>query len=916
MGKRNGYLPETPVFNGTTNVRVASRQRRWRLAIFISVFCVDLLFALLLYSTVHFWSDKNDFSLSGLWHSLTCFTTDTLDLVLLSLLRLGSLSGLSYYGSVLACVEAVDKEKKVKGSSKPQHSQQPTNRNNTSKVYSRAAGANINGESHPNGKLLENGSLKEPLLSKKDSVAVKAPASFYQEWFAGSSRKDAVFLVVFLLCTGFQAYVGAKCVGFSFDTLHRLFNVRLEIWQSILMGTTVLWINAESSMLTRVVDSNRVLSRAHFLNAKHTAQDLEGSRIIIGAINNVNSVEAEEGTLRGDKGVREEQEVDQTSYLMRAVSLARNECLLLSCAFFCLMVSSVSSLILPNYQGRILDHVIQGAVALFRRDVILLIVFSLVTGLFEAVRNLSFTVVSKRVLKTLQDKLFTGIVIQDIAYFDGTTSGELTSRLTNDVSSMAEPVNWMLSALLRNLLALGGGFAMCFIISWKLSMLAFTTMAPIMHITAVYSRWSRELNRKRYALLAEANSSAAEALGNIRTVRAFSTEDVEIDRFKSKTLAAMRKGVGDSFAYAGAVAINDWLDLGASVLILWYGGVLVMDNRLSIGRLITFQLYWNQIQGAYKGIMSVLMSLTRAAGAAQRVLSLVDALPDIDPNAGTMVSHLDGAIKLEAVHFAYQMRPEHPVISGVNLDVGRGDVCALVGRSGGGKSTIVHLLMRFYDPTQGRILLDGWDLRDLNLKSVHKQMGLVAQDTQMFAGSIEENITYGLPSVDRDAMERAAKSANAHDFILRFPEGYATRVGERGVRLSGGQRQRVAIARMLLRQPKILLLDEATSSLDTESEASVQQALDRLIGEGGRTIVLVAHRLSTVRNANNIAVLDKGALVEQGTHEQLLEIKDGVYEKLVRRQLNKVSNRILDDPETDDTSDDINILLDDTSSHT
>jgi ABC-type multidrug transport system fused ATPase/permease subunit len=284
--------------------------------------------------------------------------------------------------------------------------------------------------------------------------------------------------------------------------------------------------------------------------------------------------------------------------------------------------------------------VIQGAVALFKRDVILLIVFSLITGLFEAVRNLSFTVVSKRVLKTLQDKLFTGIVIQDIAYFDGTTSGELTSRLTNDVSSMAEPVNWMLSALLRNLLSLAGGFGMCFFISWKLSMLAFTTMAPIMHITAVYSRWSRELNRKRYALLAEANSSAAEALGNIRTVRAFSTEDVEIDRFKSKTLAAMQKGVRDAFAYAGAVAINDWLDLGASVLILWYGGVLVMNNRLSVGRLITFQLYWNQIQSAYKGIMSVLMSLTRAAGAAQRVLSLVDALPDIDPNAGTMVCSL------------------------------------------------------------------------------------------------------------------------------------------------------------------------------------------------------------------------------------------------------------------------------------
>ncbi|CAK9235108.1 unnamed protein product [Sphagnum troendelagicum] len=917
MGKRNGYLPETPVFKGTTNVSLALRQRKWRLAIFVSVCCLDLLFATLLYITVHLSNKKDPFSLRGLWYSLTCFTTDTLDLVLLSLLRVGSLSGLSYYGSVLASAEAVEKEK---GKGSKLQSKLLSNAITSKVLHSNADANTSNGykSSFPNGNgKLENGSLKEPLLSRKDSVAVKAPTTFYQEWFAGSSRKDAVLLVVFLLCTGFQAYVGAKCVGFYFNkTVEKLFHVRLEIWQSILMGATVLWINAESSMLTRIVDSNRVLSRALFLNAKRTAQDLEGSRISIGSNNNVNSVEAEEGTLRGDKGVREEQDVDQTSYLMRAVSLARNESLLLACAFFCLMVSSVSSLILPNYQGRILDHVIQGAVALFKRDVILLIVFSLITGLFEAVRNLSFTVVSKRVLKTLQDKLFTGIVIQDIAYFDGTTSGELTSRLTNDVSSMAEPVNWMLSALLRNLLSLAGGFGMCFFISWKLSMLAFTTMAPIMHITAVYSRWSRELNRKRYALLAEANSSAAEALGNIRTVRAFSTEDVEIDRFKSKTLAAMQKGVRDAFAYAGAVAINDWLDLGASVLILWYGGVLVMNNRLSVGRLITFQLYWNQIQSAYKGIMSVLMSLTRAAGAAQRVLSLVDALPDIDPNAGTMVSHLEGEIKLEAVHFSYQMRPEHSVISGVNLEVGRGDVCALVGRSGGGKSTIVHLLMRFYDPTRGRILLDGWDLRDLNLKSVHKHMGLVAQETQMFAGSIEENIMYGLSSCNREDMEEAARYANAHDFILRFPEGYATRVGERGVRLSGGQRQRVAIARMLLRRPKVLLLDEATSSLDTESEALVQQALDRLIGEGGRTIVLVAHRLSTVRNADNIAVLDKGALVEQGTHEQLLTKKDGVYEKLVRRQLHKASNPILDDLGAEDTSDNISTLLDDTSSHT
>ncbi|CAI5946610.1 unnamed protein product [Closterium sp. NIES-65] len=440
-------------------------------------------------------------------------------------------------------------------------------------------------------------------------------------------------------------------------------------------------------------------------------------------------------------------------------------------------------------------------------------------------------------------------------------------------------------------------------------------------------------------------------------------------------VGGMWVGRTDALAYSGAVSINSWLDLGASVLILWwvgsavvcwgyvggmwvgrtyggvlvteghmrldqliafqlcwnliqyggvlvmeghmrldqliafqlywnliqsgYGGVLVMEGHMRLGQLIAFQLYWNLIQSGYQSIMSVLMSLTKASGAAQRVLSLIDSLPDIDPDAGTKVSTLQGSIRMEDVHFHYQMRPDHPVLkgvlatflgvsfhvdpgqvlamvghSGVSLHVDPGQVLALVGRSGGGKSTVVHLLMRFYDPVQGRIVMDGRDLRELNLRSVHAHMGLVAQDTQMWACSIEENIAYGLPSYTRAEVEEAAKHANAHDFITKFPEGYATRVGERGVRLSGGQRQRIAIARMLLRRPRVLLLDEATSALDAESEALVQGALDRLIAEGGRTIVLVAHRLSTVRNADSICVLEGGRVAEHGTHEQLLEIRE------------------------------------------
>eukprot|EP00850_Spirogloea_muscicola_P007655 SM000039S14485 [mRNA] locus=s39:386760:390769:+ [translate_table: standard] len=697
------------------------------------------------------------------------------------------------------------------------------------------------------------------------------------------------------------------------------------------MGSAVLWINLESVLVSRVVDDAGILGRACALAAKK-AEESSRTRpsdgapldVVVGAngpvrASNTDPVSAaallKEGRLRGDKGVRVERDVNQRSYLMRAVALARQELFVISIGFMCLGVTSTSGLILPHYQVLLPAKLWQdprpgdqAQPTRIRRDVLLMVVFSLVTGIFGGIRGLCFSVVGKRVLKTLQDRLFQGVIIQDVAYFDATTSGELTSRLTNDVSSMAEPLNWMLSTLLRNVLGLTGGFVMCFWTSWKLSMLAFTTMAPIMHITAVYSRWSRELNRKRYAVLAEANSAASEALGNIRTVRAFSTEDTEVERFQSKTYGAMQKGVRDAFAYSGAVAINNWLDLGASVLILWYGGVLVMDGKLSVGKLITFQLYWNLIQSGYQSIMSVLMSLTRAAGAAQRVLSLIDALPDIDPNSGTKLSSVEGELKLEDLHFHYQMRPQHPVLQGVSLTIPKGSVCALVGRSGGGKSTLVHLLMRFYDPVKGSILLDGWDLRSLNLKTVHQHMGLVAQDTQMWASSIEENITYGLPSYTQEELENAARSANAHDFIMRFPEGYATRVGERGVRLSGGQRQRVAIARMLLRKPKILLLDEATSALDTESEALVQAALDRLISEGNRTVVLVAHRLSTVRNADMIAVIDKGAVVEQGTHDELLQKKDGVYEKLVRRQLQRTANTL--DETGVDTSDVISSLLD------
>jgi ATP-binding cassette subfamily B protein len=277
-------------------------------------------------------------------------------------------------------------------------------------------------------------------------------------------------------------------------------------------------------------------------------------------------------------------------------------------------------------------------------------------------------------------------------------------------------------------------------------------------------------------------------------------------------------------------------------------------------------------------------------------MSLLDNLPDINPDQGIKLEEVIGNIELRNVEFHYQMRPDRKVLKGVDINIKPGQVCALVGKSGGGKSTIIHLLMRFYDTRGGSIYLDGTEYREINPLSLRQNIGIVAQDTQLFNMTIEQNIAYGLDHYTKEELYDAARAANAHDFILEFDEGYETRVGERGVRLSGGQKQRIALARVFLRKPKLLFLDEATSALDAESEALVQEAIDKLITRGGCTVILVAHRLSTVINADIIGVVHQGKIVESGTHDDLLKQK-GIYAQLVKRQVARMANTL------DDTSD-------------
>lgn len=372
--------------------------------------------------------------------------------------------------------------------------------------------------------------------------------------------------------------------------------------------------------------------------------------------------------MRGDKGLKEELELSTGAYMLKALKLASPSWYVLVVAVICLLATSASSLFLPNYQGTILDDVIHLDNEDFMDHILIYLLLSIAIGFFGGVRTLCFNIVGRKMSNSVQTELFENMIFQDIAYFDATTTGQLTSGLTNDITQMVSPMQTMLNTLISNIILLGGGLVMCFYTSWRLSMLAFTTVGPIVYITKVYAKWSRTINRDILAALADANSNATQAIGNIRTVRAFSTELDEIGKYSEATKVALAKGMRDAVVSGGTFALTNYLDLGAGFLVLWYGGHVVMEDpsTLQVGNLITFQLYWNMINNSYTALQTVLSNFTRAAGAAQRVLALIDNKPDIGPHGGKEVveKEVKGDLILENVQFAYQMRPDQLVLKG------------------------------------------------------------------------------------------------------------------------------------------------------------------------------------------------------------------------------------------------------------
>eukprot|EP01083_Nonionella_stella_P161308 528148_1 len=643
-----------------------------------------------------------------------------------------------------------------------------------------------------------------------------------------------------------------------------------------------------------------------------------------------------ENVLRGDRGVRAETALTNGGYFTRSMTIAKKELPLLMVSFGLLALSSVSRLLLPHFQGHIIDKVIPDAEGDYDKDgfsqyIKIYIYLMLVQGAISTLYSAIFTLVSRRLKFTIRNSLFDKILAQDVAYFDGTESGRLISRLTNDLDLMMSPIQSSLSSLLSNVLILFGGMIMCFMKSYRLSMLAFVTVGPISYLWEQYALWSKGLAREMLSYWAEGNSIASQALSHVRTVKAFGCEEKVLNKYSEANKQALDCGVKDAWGNGITSALTGYLDLGAGVLILYYGGLLVYRNEMSVGELVTFQLFWNMMNNAYQNLQGLITSFTRSAAGAEKIFSMWDSKPDIDPAKGSDITwDMQGHLRLENVSFYYQMRPDNIVLNQFSLDIPAGKTVALVGRSGGGKSTIINLLLRFYDPKEGKVTLDGRDYESLKVSQLRGTFGVVTQETELFALTVEENIAYGL-NKDEYEMEDiidAAKKAYAHDFICEMKDGYKTRIGERGNRISGGQRQRIAIARVFLRKPKIILLDEATSALDENSQEAVQKALGNLIAESNSTVVLVAHRLSTVVNADSICVVDKGSVLEQGNHDELVAM-GGIYASLVEKQ-NKKKADLLDQEkkhETEDPSekrkgkkvnkkstDDIDSLLDDTTS--